>query len=116
MSATSAVVSERESEALLSAQQAAKSEQVINRLAATFKVLGDPSRTRIVLALARTELCVGDVAALLGLSMSAVSHQLRILRNFELVKVRKDGKMAYYSLDDQHIENLLAEGLRHVGG
>ncbi|MCL4369064.1 MAG: metalloregulator ArsR/SmtB family transcription factor [Actinobacteria bacterium] len=101
---------------LRSARQGAKPALVINRLAATFKVLGDPTRTRIVLALSKNELCVGDIAALLGLSMSAVSHQLRILRNLELVKVRKDGKMVYYSLDDEHIENLFAEGLRHVGG
>ncbi len=101
---------------LESAQRSAQPEQVVNRLAATFKVLGDPTRTRIVFALLQTELCVGDIAALVGLSMSAVSHQLRILRNFELVKVRKEGKMAYYSLDDVHIEHLVAEGLRHVAG
>ncbi len=92
------------------------SEQVVNRLAATFKLLGDPTRTRIVFALSQQELCVGAISTLLGLSMSAVSHQLRVLRNFELVKVRKDGKMAYYSLDDEHIAHLVAEGLRHVGG
>ncbi len=89
-------------------------DQVVNRLAATFKVLGDPTRTRIVFALLEDALCVGDIAGRLGLSMSAVSHQLRILRNFELVRVRKEGKLAYYSLDDEHIENLVAEGLRHV--
>jgi DNA-binding transcriptional ArsR family regulator len=92
------------------------SDQVVNRLAATFKVLGDPTRTRIVFALSQQELCVGDISSLLGLSMSAISHQLRVLRNFELVKVRKEGKMVFYSLDDMHIENLVAEGLRHVGG
>jgi ArsR family transcriptional regulator len=97
------------------ARRAAPPEVIVNRLAATFKVLGDPTRTRIVFALLETELCVGDIAGLVGLSMSAVSHQLRILRNFELVKVRKAGKMAYYSLDDEHIGHLVAEGLRHVG-
>jgi ArsR family transcriptional regulator, lead/cadmium/zinc/bismuth-responsive transcriptional repressor len=102
--------------ALAEARRTAHPDQVVNRLAATFKVLGDPTRTRIVFALLHTELCVGDIADLVSLSMSAVSHQLRILRNFELVKVRKEGKMAYYSLDDDHIGHLVAEGLRHVGG
>ncbi|RJR51765.1 MAG: transcriptional regulator [Desulfobacteraceae bacterium] len=87
---------------------------VIKKLAQTFKVLGDPTRTQILYALAQDELCVCDLACLLGKTQSAVSHQLRVLRNLDLVKYRKEGKIAYYSLDDIHIRNLFAEGLEHV--
>ncbi|MBI5116979.1 winged helix-turn-helix transcriptional regulator [Candidatus Poribacteria bacterium] len=86
----------------------------IEDLAEIFKVLGDPTRLRIVSALAVKELCVCDVANLLGTSISAVSHQLRVLRNLKLVKHRKDGKMVYYSLDDECVETLLKEGLKHI--
>ncbi len=91
-----------------------KSETTIQLLAETFKVLGDPTRVKIIFALSQEELCVCDIANLLGATKSAVSHQLRILRNMRLVKYRKDGKMAFYTLDDEHIENLFDEGLRHV--
>jgi len=87
---------------------------VIKKLAQTFKVLGDPTRTQILYALSEDELCVCDLACLLGKTQSAVSHQLRVLRNLDLVKYRKDGKIAYYSLNDIHIRNLFAEGLEHV--
>ena len=97
-------------------EEAMVSDHTIGRLAATFKVLGDPTRTKIVIVLSKAELRVSELVPIVGLSMSAVSHQLRLLRNFELVKVRKDGKMAFYSLDDTHIDNLVAEGLRHIGG
>ncbi|ADG81325.1 ArsR family transcriptional regulator [Thermincola ferriacetica] len=83
-------------------------------LAETFKVLGDPTRVQIIHALAQKELCVCDLAALLGMSQSAISHQLRILRNLRLVKYRKEGKIVYYSIDDQHIINLFTEGLEHI--
>lgn len=89
-------------------------EGVIIKLAQTFKVLGDPTRTKIIFALSKEELCVCDIATLLGISQSATSHQLRVLRNMNLVKYRKDGRIAYYSLDDNHIKNLFDEGLRHV--
>ncbi len=85
-----------------------------NDLAGTFKAMADNTRIKIIYALSREELCVCDLANLLGLSISAISHQLRVLRNMKLVKFRKEGKMVYYSLDDRHIENLFAEGLRHV--
>lgn len=91
-----------------------KPEITMQRLAETFKVLGDTTRTKIIFALSQEELCVCDIANLLGTTKSAVSHQLRILRNMKLVKYRKDGKMAFYSLDDEHIKNLFNEGLRHV--
>ena len=92
------------------------SESTIQHLAETFRVLGDPTRTKIIFALSQEELCVCDIANLLGATKSTVSHQLRILRNMKLVKYRKDGKMAFYSLDDDHIKNLFDEGLRHVKG
>ena len=87
---------------------------VIGELSDIFKVLADPTRLRIVSALGVDELCVCDLANLLGSSISAVSHQLRILRNLKLVKHRKEGKMVYYSLDDECVSTLLAEGLRHI--
>jgi DNA-binding transcriptional ArsR family regulator len=89
--------------------------ELLEGLSQIFKVLGDPTRLRIVSALAVKELCVCDIANLLGSSISAVSHQLRVLRNLKLVKHRKDGKMVYYSLDDECVETLLREGLNHIG-
>jgi ArsR family transcriptional regulator len=83
-------------------------------LAETFKVLGDTTRVRILDALARSELCVGEIATLLGLSESAVSHQLRVLRNMRLVRARRAGRMIYYALDDQHVVRLFEQGLEHV--
>lgn len=91
-----------------------KPDDIIFRLAAIFKVLGDPTRTKIISALLREELCVCDLTALIGTSQSAISHQLRILRNMSLVKYRKEGRMAYYSLDDEHISSILTAGLKHV--
>lgn len=91
-----------------------KPKEIIRNLAHTFKVLGDPTRAKIIFALSKEELCVCDVATLLGISQSATSHQLRVLRNMNLVKYHKDGRIAYYSLDDDHIKNLFDEGLRHV--
>ena len=83
-------------------------------LAETFKTLGDPTRAKIIFALSQQELCVCDLAAVVRMSPSAISHQLRVLRQMRLVKVRREGKVAFYSLDDDHIVNLLAECLRHV--
>src|SRR6266545_469216 len=73
-------------------------------LANTFKALGEPGRVKILLALAEQELCVCDLASLSGMSTSAISHQLRILRHLNLVRCRKEGKMAFYSLEDEHIK------------
>lgn len=86
----------------------------LNRLALTYKVLGDPTRLRIAMALTGGEMCVCDLAAFLEVSDSAVSHQLRRLRDLALVKTRRDGKMLYYSLDDHHVAELIAVGLEHV--
>ena len=94
--------------------RAMKRAAVIGMLAETFKVLGDATRIRIAYALSLEELCVCDLANLLGMSQSAVSHSLRALRQMNLVRMRKDGKIAYYALDDEHIGNLLQEGFRHV--
>jgi ArsR family transcriptional regulator len=83
-------------------------------LANTFRILGDVTRVRILDALSRSELCVNDIARLLSLSESAVSHQLRLLRDVRLVKPRRAGRMIFYALDDQHIVRLFAQGLEHV--
>jgi ArsR family transcriptional regulator, lead/cadmium/zinc/bismuth-responsive transcriptional repressor len=95
-------------------QAAMKSAEAVERLAETFKILGDPTRIKIAFALSKAELCVCDLANLLGISQSAVSHSLRALRQMKLVRFRREGKIAYYSLDDEHIEHLLSEGFRHV--
>ncbi|QNB47349.1 metalloregulator ArsR/SmtB family transcription factor [Thermanaerosceptrum fracticalcis] len=89
------------------------SEEVLG-LAETFKAMGDPTRIKLLHALSRQELCVCDLSEILEMSQSAVSHQLRVLRNLRLVKHRKEGKMVYYSLDDEHIINLFKEGLAHI--
>jgi DNA-binding transcriptional ArsR family regulator len=85
------------------------------RLAEFFKALSDPTRVRVISALSAAELCVCDVAATLGMSPSAISHQLRLLRQLRLVKRRRAGQMAYYSLDDEHVATLFHEGMDHVG-
>lgn len=86
----------------------------IGRLSDTFRVLGDPTRLRILDALSAGELCVCDIASLVAISESAVSHQLRLLRGMRLVRPRRAGRLVYYSLDDQHIIELLKQGLTHV--
>ncbi len=91
-----------------------ESDRTISRLSETFKILGDPTRVKILMALAREELCVCDLAGLLDLSSSAVSHQLRLLRNADLVRYRRQGKMAYYALSDHHVEQIFALGIEHV--
>jgi ArsR family transcriptional regulator, lead/cadmium/zinc/bismuth-responsive transcriptional repressor len=83
-------------------------------LAELFNALGDTTRVSIIHALAIDELCVCELAGLVGMSQSAVSHQLRLLRYSRLVKYRKAGKMVYYSLDDEHVKSILLEGLKHV--
>jgi DNA-binding transcriptional ArsR family regulator len=87
---------------------------VVMALAETFKVLGDTTRVRILDVLSRTELCVQDLACVLGLTQSAVSHQLRLLRSSRLVRTRRDGRQIFYALDDAHIVGLFRQGLEHV--
>jgi len=86
----------------------------IQSLSAIFKAFGDPTRLKILHCLKKAELCVCDLCFVLDMSQSAVSHQLRVLRNLRLVKHRKEGKNVYYSLDDDHIFKILAEGLEHI--
>jgi DNA-binding transcriptional ArsR family regulator len=89
-------------------------EPELERLSLTYKVLGDPSRLKIVMALRSSEMCVCDLAAFTGLSESAVSHQLRRLKDLALVKSRRDGQVIYYALDDEHVSGLLEVGLEHI--
>ncbi len=96
------------------ARTAMPRDRMVRALAETFGALSDPTRVRIISTLSVQELCVFDLAHLLGLTGSAVSHQLRLLRGQRLVKYRKEGKVAYYSLDDDHIRNLMAECIKHV--
>ncbi|MFP4477396.1 MAG: ArsR/SmtB family transcription factor [Desulfatibacillaceae bacterium] len=86
----------------------------LSRLAKTFSSLGDPTRLRLVLALANGEMCVRDLAVYLGVSESAVSHGLRRLKDLSLVRSRRAGQVLYYSLDDEHVAAILDVGLRHV--
>lgn len=86
----------------------------VQSLADTFRVLGDPTRVRILDTLRDGELCVNDLAARIGLSESAVSHQLRLLRTMRLVRVRRDGRLAFYAVDDHHILELLQQASTHV--
>lgn len=83
-------------------------------LAELFKIFGDSTRIKILYALIESELCVGDIAQLLNLSQSAVSHQLRILKDAKLVKFRREGKVIFYALDDDHVRNILNMGMEHV--
>ncbi|MBW2410097.1 MAG: helix-turn-helix transcriptional regulator [Deltaproteobacteria bacterium] len=86
----------------------------LDRLALIYKVLGDPNRLKIVMALRNVEMCVCDLAAFTGLTDSAVSHQLRRVKDLALVKSRREGQIIYYSLDDDHVEELLKVGLEHL--
>ena len=96
------------------ARQDVMAERELDRLSLTYKVLGDPNRLKIVMALKNVEMCVCDLAAFTGLSESAVSHQLRRLKDLALVKSRRDGQIIYYALDDAHVSALLEVGLEHV--
>ena len=84
------------------------------QLARTFSSLSDPTRLRIISALSHNEMCVHDLAATVGISQSAVSHQLRRLKDLALVRNRREGPVLYYSLDDEHVADLLEVGLEHV--
>lgn len=86
----------------------------LGAMAELFKLFGDPTRIKILCSLLRHELCVCDLAALIGMNQSAVSHQLRLLKQGQLVKSRREGKSIFYSLADDHVETMLAQGLEHV--
>jgi DNA-binding transcriptional ArsR family regulator len=96
------------------ALRAASSEKETARLASLYQVLGDPTRLKMILGLRDGEMCVCDLAAFLGLTESAISHQLRRLKEQALVKNRRDGQILYYSLDDEHVSGLLRVGLDHI--
>ncbi len=89
-------------------------EENLYDLAELFKVFGDSTRIRILYALIQSELCVGDLAQILNMTTSAISHQLRILKDAKLIKFRRDGKIIFYSLDDDHVRTLLSSGMEHV--
>ena len=89
-------------------------DETLYDLAELFKVFGDSTRIKILYALFEAELCVCDISKLLGLTQSAVSHQLRVLKNSRLVKFRKDGKTVFYSLADDHVRKIIAQGMEHV--
>ncbi|HHY90789.1 MAG TPA: winged helix-turn-helix transcriptional regulator [Clostridiales bacterium] len=89
-------------------------EETLYDLAELFKVFGDSTRIKILWALDEAEMCVCDIAALLNMTQSAISHQLRVLKQAKLVKSRKEGKVVYYSLDDEHVQAIFDQGLIHI--
>ena len=89
-------------------------EETLYDLAEFFKVFGDSTRIRILWALAESEMCVCDIANLLNMTQSAISHQLRVLKQAALVKNRRDGKVVYYSLDDEHVQQIIDQGMTHI--
>lgn len=89
-------------------------EETLYDLADLFKVLGDSTRIKILCVLLEAEMCVCDIAALLGMTQSAISHQLRVLKQARLVKYKKNGKVVYYSLDDEHVKSIFDQGLIHI--
>ncbi len=111
---------DRCAETIIDEEKVKQAQQVLldglsaTHLAKTFKALADPTRVRIISILVQTELCVCDLAATVGMTQSAISHQLRLMRNMRLVKSRKVGRMVYYALDDEHIGDLFRRGLEHV--
>ena len=90
------------------------SQQEMETAAELFKVFGDPTRLKLLAALLGQEMCVCDLSDLLGISQSAVSHQLRLLRTSRMVKNRREGKSVFYSLDDDHVATILAQGMEHI--
>ena len=89
-------------------------DEMLFDLADFYKIFGDTTRVKILYALDKSELCVCDISALLGMSVSAVSHQLRMLRDSNLVRTKRDGKIVYYSLADEHVRSVLECGLEHI--
>ena len=89
-------------------------DEILYDLAELFKVFGDSTRIKILYALFEAELCVCDMAQLLGLTQTAVSHQLRVLKNNKFVKFRREGKNIFYSLSDNHVRSILGQGMEHV--
>lgn len=101
-------------EVVAAAAEELPADEDVYTLADFFKVFGDASRVKLLLALDRHEMCVCDLAALLNVTKSAVSHQLRTLRQNNLVTFRREGKIVYYSLADSHVQSILLQGLEHI--
>lgn len=95
-------------------KEAMPDDTTLYQIAELFKVFGDPTRVRILYALSASELCVCDIAESLEMTQSAISHQLRILKQMHLVKFRREGKTVFYSLADSHVETILSQGLDHI--
>ena len=89
-------------------------DETLYQLADLFKVFGDPTRIRILAILSKQELCVQDIADALSMTQSAISHQLRILKQSALVKFRREGKTIFYSLLDEHVHSILSQGMEHI--
>lgn len=89
-------------------------DEILYDLAELFKIFGDTTRIKILYALFESELCVNDIAQLLGVTQTAVSHQLRVLKTNKLVKFRKEGKIVFYSLSDDHVRSIIEKGMEHV--
>ncbi|MDR3766279.1 MAG: metalloregulator ArsR/SmtB family transcription factor [Butyricicoccus sp.] len=89
-------------------------DEILYDLSELFKVFGDSTRIKILYALFEAEMCVCDIALLLGLSQSAISHQLRVLKSAKLVKYRREGKTIFYSLADDHVRRIINQGMEHV--
>ena len=102
-------------EALERARSALPQEETVRRASVLLKALADPTRMRILLAMKQGELCVCDLSHLLGMSQSAISHQLRVLRDNRLVSWRREGRQVFYRLADRHVEEILEDALEHVG-
>ena len=102
-------------EAVAAVRRQMPEEDDLYDLAELYKVFGDSTRIKILYVLFAAELCVYDIASLLGMTQSAVSHQLRILKNNKLVKYRREGKTVFYSLDDDHVRSILQLGMEHLG-
>lgn len=90
------------------------SNQLINNLSDFFKIFGDTTRVKIMCALDKSEMCVGDISVLLDMTVSAVSHQLKILRDASLVKTKRQGKVVFYSLADEHVQRIIECGIEHI--
>lgn len=101
-------------EVVAQAKENMPQEEILVDLAELFKIFGDSTRIKIISALFTSEMCVCDIAALLEMNQSAISHQLRILKQARLVKYRREGKVVYYSLDDEHVQQILDCGLAHI--
>jgi len=96
------------------AREGRPTEEMVYDLVELFKVFGDVTRVKIIYVLLESEMCVCDIASLLDMTQSAISHQLRVLKKARLVKFRKEGKTVFYSLDDQHIDKIFSFGLDHI--